>query len=330
MMTLKKRFYITTILTIILATLSLIFKDSNSELHIFLNFLTGLVISYMLLFYLFKTGKLKTNWPNSTIKIIIYISIIGLLIFGMNMANRIDDDQESFWVVNHNIWLTDLFGVLLALLIFYTIFSWAFEQWTKVQTLKNDKVKAELELLKTQINPHFFFNTLNNLYSLIKKDPDTAQEYVLKLSDMMRFTIYDGKEEAVPLEEEIKYLTNFIELQTARYHKAIDIDFKHSIINKDYPIPPLLFIILLENSFKHGVEKLINQSFINIELKEDDNQILFTIKNNYDPDTHVKSGGIGLENLQDRLNLLYPNGKHKLTISNQNQIYFVKLELYKS
>ncbi len=329
-MTLKKRFYITIILAVILATLSLIFKDSNSELHIFLNFLTGLVISFMLLFYLFKTGKLKTNWPNSTIKIIIYIAIIGLLIFGMNMANRIDDDQESFWVVNHNIWLTDLFGILLALLIFYTIFSWAFEQWAKIQTLKNDKVKAELELLKTQINPHFFFNTLNNLYSLIKKDPDTAQEYVLKLSDMMRFTIYDGKEEAVHLEEEIKYLTNFIELQTARYHKTIDIDFKHSIINKDYPIPPLLFIILLENSFKHGVEKLVNQSFIHIELLENDSQILFTIKNNYDPDTHVKSGGIGLENLQDRLNLLYPNGKHKLTISNQNQIYFVKLELYKS
>ncbi len=329
-MTLKKRFYITSILSVILATLSWGYKDANSELPTFLNILVGIVISYMLLFYLFKTGKLKTNWTSSIIKIIVYISGISLLIFGINMANRIDDDQESFWVVNHNIWLTDLFGILLALLIFYIIFSWAFEQWTKIQTLKNDKAKAELELLKTQINPHFFFNTLNNLYSLIKKDPDTAQEYVLKLSDMMRFTIYDGKEETVPLEEEIKYLTNFIELQTARYHKVIDIDFKHRISNKDYPIPPLLFIILLENSFKHGVEKLINQSFIHIELQENDTQILFTIKNNYDPDTHIKSEGIGLENLQDRLNLLYPNGRHKLTISNQNQVYFVTLELYKS
>ncbi|EZH75598.1 hypothetical protein ATO12_02085 [Aquimarina atlantica] len=328
-MTLKKRFYITTILAIILATLSLIYKNSNSELHIFFNFLTGLVISYMLLFYLFKTGKLKTNWANSIIKTIVYSSAIGILIFGMNMANRIDDDKESFWVVNHNIWLTDLFGILLTLLIFYIIFSWVFEQWKKVQTLKNDKAQAELKLLKTQINPHFFFNTLNNLYSLIKKDPDTAQEYVLKLSDMMRFTIYDGKEETVPLEEEIRYLTNFIELQTARYHKVIDIDFKHYIINKDYPIPPLLFIVLLENSFKHGVEKLVYQSFIHIQLRENDNQILFTIKNNYDPDTHKKPGGIGLENLKNRLNLLYPN-KHKLTISNQNQIYFVELELYKS
>lgn len=329
-MTLKKRFSITSILSVILATLSWGYKDANSELPTFLNILVGIVISYMLLFYLFKTGKLKTNWTSSIIKIIVYISGISLLIFGINMANRIDDNQESFWVVNHNIWLTDLFGILLALLIFYIIFSWAFEQWTKIQTLKNDKAKAELELLKTQINPHFFFNTLNNLYSLIKKDPDTAQEYVLKLSDMMRFTIYDGKEETVPLEEEIKYLTNFIELQTARYHKVIDIDFKHRISNKDYPIPPLLFIILLENSFKHGVEKLINQSFIHIELQENDTQILFTIKNNYDPDTHIKSEGIGLENLQDRLNLLYPNGRHKLTISNQNQVYFVTLELYKS
>lgn len=329
-MTLKKRFYITSILSVILTTLSLVYKDTNGELHVFLNFLTGLVISYMLLFYLFKTGKLKTNWANSIIKIVVYSSAIGLLIFGMNMANRIDDDQESFWVVNHNIWLTDLFGILLALLIFYIIFSWTFEQWKKVQTLKNDKAKAELELLKTQINPHFFFNTLNNLYSLIKKDPDTAQEYVLKLSDMMRFTIYDGKEETVPLKEEIKYLTNFIELQIARYHKEIDIDFKHNIINKDCPIPPLLFIILLENSFKHGVEKLVNQSFVHIDLQENDSQILFTIKNNYDPDTRIKSEGIGLENLQNRLNLLYPNGKHKLTISTQNQVYIAKLKLDKS
>lgn len=325
-MALKKRFYIAAIVAIIMAVLSFIYKDAQSELPIFLNLLLGGTLLYMLLFSVFQTSKLKTHWTHSTGKVIACIAIIVMLIYGINMANRVDDDIESFWVVNGNIWLVDVFALIIWLLVSYIIFSWVFVQWQKIQALKNEKSKAELALLKTQINPHFFFNTLNNLYSLIKKDPDTAQEYVLKLSDMMRFTIYNGKEETVSLEEELKYLTNFIDLQTARYHSTIDIEFKHAIKNPTRTIPPLLFIILVENAFKHGVEKLIDGAFIHLDFCENDSSMIFKIKNNFDPDNISKQHGIGLKNLKERLDLLYPNS-YKLTISNADSLYFAELEL---
>lgn len=325
-MSLKNRFYIATSISLIVAVLSFTYNDAQSELPIFLNLLLGGVILYMLLFSLFQRGWLKTYWTNRVDKTIACVFIIALLIFGINMANKVDDQQESFWVVNGNIWLTDVLALLIWIFVSYLIFSWAFEQWKKVQTLKNDKGKAELALLKSQVNPHFFFNTLNNLYSLIKKDPDSAQEYVLKLADMMRFTIYDGKKESVTLEEELNYLNNFIELQTARYHTKVDIIFKQEVENFDRKISPMLFIFLVENAFKHGVEKLIKGAFIHIEFSESDTSMNFTIKNNFDPDNISKPHGIGLKNLKDRLELLYPKN-HKLAIFNTDDVYIAKLEL---
>lgn len=283
---------------------------------------------YLIIYYAFQKSSLKSYWTVKTDKFIAFFSAIGMLLFGINMSNRIDEEQPGFWVVNGNRWLTDVFATIIALLFFYVIVSWIFKQWKNIQTLKNEKSIAELSLLKNQINPHFFFNTLNNLYSLIKSDPNTAQEYVLKLSDMMRFTIYKGKEEMVTLEEEITYLTNFIELQTARYHKKIEIDFQQNIKNTKTLIPPLLFIILLENAFKHGVESLIDNAFIYIKLEENEKGIYFLIKNNFDSEELSKTSGIGLKNLKDRLNLLYPNA-YNLTCTKEDNIYLAKIELHK-
>ena len=328
-MTLKKRFYITGSITALLITLSIIFRNAQSELPILLFLLTSGVIFYMGFFYLLETGKLKQNKTKRLYRNIIYAIVIMLLVFGIILANRVDDSKASFWVINNNIWFSDVLTFVLWAFVFYIVFSWFFEQWKIIQTIKSEKAKAELALLKSQINPHFFFNTLNNLYSLIKKDPDTAQDYVLKLSDMMRFTIYDGKEETVSLEAEINYLTNFIALQTGRYHKEIEIDFQQKVENLKTAIPPLLFIILLENAFKHGVEKLIGDSFVQVNMVENNTHIIFSVRNNFDPETQSKQAGIGLENLKDRLHLLYPNDTYRLSITNENSIYFAQLELKK-
>lgn len=328
-MTLKKRFYITGSITALLIALSIFFRKAQSELPIILFLLMSSVILYMGFFYLLDTGKLKRNKTKPLYRNIYYASGIILLVFGIFIANQVDDSIESFWVINNNIWFSDILTFVLWAFVFYIVFSWFFEQWKSIQTIKNEKTKAELALLKSQINPHFFFNTLNNLYSLIKKDPDTAQDYVLKLSDMMRFTIYDGKEETVSLESEINYLTNFIALQTGRYHKEIAIDFQQKIQDLECKIPPLLFIILLENAFKHGVEKLIDNSFIKVYLEENETHILFSVRNNFDPETQSKNPGIGLKNLKDRLQLLYPNDSYRLSIQNENAIYFAQLELKK-
>ena len=187
---------------------------------------------------------------------------------------------------------------------------WIYEQWKWFQTLKAEKAKAELAMLQAQINPHFFFNTLNNLYALTIKNSKQAPEVILKLSDMMRYTIYEGKKDRVKIEDEITYLHNYIELHKIRYKKSVEIIFIHSI-DGSISIAPLLYIILLENAFKHGVETLTENAFIHMSLNEDDTFINFTIENNYEEKDLAESIGIGLKNLKRRLSLLY-NQKHQL------------------
>ncbi len=321
----KKRFYITLIIEVVLIGCRIGFKDYPEAVVTF-NILIAGAASYLGLYYLFEKGVFKSSWTRQRNKIILYFTLIGVLIFGMYLSNRIDDDAESIWVINHNIWLADLLGGILLFLVFYLIFSWVFGHWERIETLKNEKSRAELALLKNQINPHFFFNTLNNLFSMIKKDQDKAQDYVLKLSDMMRFTIYDGAKELVSLDAEITYLTNFITLQVARYHKKIDIDFEHHVSKADQKVSPLLFIILLENAFKHGVEKLLDKAQVKMKLIEADNRVFFRIINNFDPEDHSSVEGIGLKNLQERLHLIYPN-KHHLKIEKEHDQFTAELTL---
>ncbi|MDW7693010.1 sensor histidine kinase [Flammeovirgaceae bacterium SG7u.111] len=205
------------------------------------------------------------------------------------------------------------------------ILLWIYEQWKWLKTLKTDKANAELALLKTQINPHFFFNTLNNLYSLTVKQSEKAPEVILKLSEMMRYTIYEGQKEFVPLKEEVAYLNNYIELHKIRYHKSVDIRFEHEIAN-DASVTPLLFIILLENAFKHGVESLSDNAYIHMQLSSLEDGIYFSIENNFDEKEVGEEAGIGLENLKKRLKLVYPK-THTLSISQSDNRYKVALKI---
>ncbi len=202
---------------------------------------------------------------------------------------------------------------------------WVYEQWRWLQTLQADKAKAELALLKSQVNPHFFFNTLNNLYGLVVEKSSHAPEVVLKLSDMMRYTIYEGKEDLVNLTNEINYLETYIELHKIRYHNKVDIQFMHDV-GKDIQLAPLLFIILLENAFKHGAERLTENAYIHLDLKTRDNQIFFTIKNNIEPNDSHQGAGIGLDNLKKRLAHIYPN-RHELIIEKTDSTYTAHLNI---
>ena len=172
-------------------------------------------------------------------------------------------------------------------------------------------------MLKNQINPHFFFNTLNNLYGLSVEKSDQAPEVILKLSDIMRYTIYEGQKDLVPIQSDIAYLENYIELNKIRHHKSVDISFNHMVENPDCQIPPLLLIMLVENAFKHGAETLIDKAFIHMQLMATREQIYFEISNNFDP-SESKEPGIGLNNLKRRLELLYPE-KHSLITKIENE-----------
>ncbi|EDP70879.1 putative two-component system sensor protein, no kinase domain [Flavobacteriales bacterium ALC-1] len=218
------------------------------------------------------------------------------------------------------------FIALYFILVFITIAHWLFKQIKSIIRLKNEKAKTELMHLKSQVNPHFFFNMLNNLYGLVDKDSKKAQELILKLSDMMRYSIYDGEKDTVLLSEEITYLENFIELHKMRYHKVIDVQFNIETNANDYEIMPLLFIILLENAFKHGVENLRKNAYVHINLVAHNNEVTFEIENNFDITEDKQESGIGLKNLKRRLELVYPKN-HKLTISKTDNIYSAKLNI---
>lgn len=211
-------------------------------------------------------------------------------------------------------------------LLIYWIVRWLFAQIKSTLKQKKEKNNVELLHLQSQVNPHFFFNTLNNLYGLIDKDSTKAKDMVLKLSDMMRYSIYDGQKESVTLEEELAYIKNYIELHKTRYHKETDIKLHHHIQKEGVKVMPLLFIILLENAFKHGVENLRENAYVTISLIGSENEVVFSIENNFDPDELADNPGIGLKNLKRRLELVYPK-RHTLSFSVTNDIYKVQLTL---
>ncbi|MGK0388581.1 MAG: two-component system sensor histidine kinase AlgZ [Maribacter sp.] len=214
-----------------------------------------------------------------------------------------------------------LYYILLIILGFF----WFIKQIISFFRLKNDKVKTELLHLKSQVNPHFFFNTLNNLYGLVGTDTKKAQQLILKLSDMMRYSIYEGEKEAVTLKAEVDYLKNYIELHKMRYHKQIDVKFEAEI-EDDYKLMPLLFIILLENAFKHGIENLSKDAYVHVYISSKNNKVFFEIENNFDTTLTKQNNGIGLKNLKRRLELVYPK-KHTLSFVTIEDVYKAKLTL---
>ncbi|HAA20237.1 MAG TPA: sensor histidine kinase [Cytophagales bacterium] len=214
----------------------------------------------------------------------------------------------------------------LVLLVLYSIFQIIFTRWKQYRQLKNEHLKAQLSLLKNQIDPHFFFNTLNNLYGLSIEKSDLVGPYILKMSEMMRYTIYRGAQETVLLEEEVEYLRQYIGLHEERYHKEVEVQFDVNMENPQLAIAPLLFINLLENAFKHGVEPLAKEAYVHVRLQATMQEVAFEIRNNYLRRKNADSEGKGLKNLQQRLSLIYPK-KHQLEIKELPEEYQVSLKI---
>jgi len=188
--------------------------------------------------------------------------------------------------------------------------------------------KSELALLRSQVNPHFLFNTLNNIDTLIRKDPDKASDSVLKLSEIMRYFIYEATAEKVPLEKEIDYLRSFIELQRIRHKDPGTIRFRVSGSPGGVVIAPMLFIPFVENAFKHGI-KSNRIPAITVDLLIQPRMIWFEVVNFVDT-LHTQEKdvgkGIGLSNVIRRLELIYP-GQHSLTIEEVEDTYKIVLEI---
>lgn len=232
-----------------------------------------------------------------------------------------------------NFWRTTFFPFYPSLLAFALssmvriTMEW-FKNERQKKEMEAEKLSSELAFLKSQINPHFLFNNLNNICSLARKKSDETENAIIKLSQIMRYMLQDSKDEKVSLEKEVEYLQSFIELQRLRLPETVKIDFSIKGDPELLSIEPLLLIPFVENAFKHGVSyQEISEILIRLDANE--NYLGFTVENHISKHTSddVEQGsGIGLKNVIRRLELLYP-GKHKLEITDTGTHYTVKLQI---
>ncbi|HKK40158.1 MAG TPA: sensor histidine kinase [Cryomorphaceae bacterium] len=220
-----------------------------------------------------------------------------------------------------------LFVVYILSMPFYLSLGW-FDQQSKIDKLESENLRTELDGLKDQINPHFFFNTLNNLYALTLSNSEKAPEVILKLSELMHYVIYDGSKSSVTIQEEVDYLESYFDIQKLRRDQQAEIRFESQVDDSSTRIVPLLFINLLENAFKHGTDSMTKGGTILCTLLMENRKLTFRLKNRYEG-YNSKEEGLGLTNLKRRLALAYQNS-HSLTITDENGIFDVSLVIDKT
>jgi len=193
---------------------------------------------------------------------------------------------------------------------------------------KNEALQTELKLLKSQINPHFLFNALNNIYALSAIDSGRTQQSISYLSDMLRYVLYECEQEIVPLYKEIDYIENYIKLFCLKSSKTYPITTTFSIENQNVEIVPMLLIPFLENALKHSNIEKVTGTFINLKITANESSIDFELENSKPEFKVVKDdvGGIGIDNVKKRLAILYPN-RHELLINETTEAFKVNLKL---
>ncbi len=194
------------------------------------------------------------------------------------------------------------------------------------QEIIKKKLETELQFLKAQTNPHFLFNTLNNIYALARKKSDKTADVVMKLSKLLRFMLYESQKTHISIADEMHVIDDYMELEKIRYNEKLKLSFTKSIDDETHPIAPLILLPFVENAFKHGASENRFNSFINIDLKLLNSQLHFVIENSKNEDlVNMKPENIGLNNIRRQLDLLYPG--HTLEIESGNSRFLVTLNI---
>ena len=291
---------------------------------------TPLDLITFLLFYIWLTPKIiqKKHLSIYIIFIILYVAAYSFVWSGAYwIAGMVDCITDFFRIYKSSIGHTIFYGVLGV--VVYLALDWFFK-FKRQKELETQNKEIELELLRSQINPHFLFNTLNNINSFVYDEPDKTSFAIIKLSEIMRYMLYETKTETVFLDKEIQYITNYLELQKLRLQKKEYINFKIFGDPSGKKIAPMLFIPFVENAFKHGKKNIENGTIV--ELKINDDKIEFRCENYLRKlnKTEVNmSSGVGLKNIKRRLELLYPKN-HKLVIEKNEEKFKVNLSIYNS
>jgi two-component sensor histidine kinase len=298
-----------------------------------INLIRFFIVFYVYYFfihpYLFQRSF---RWKNLLIGIAIFILLVVQKWFwdflpvlnreGLSFSQRLAKIKFSYSLLS------------IALTFIQCFFAWGmktilsyFDERKKRRELETSNLKSEINMLRSQVNPHFIFNTLNNIDTLIHKDPGKASDLLIKLSDDIRYMLYDANIERVDIASEIKFLKNYISLQEIRINLPNPITSTIEIDNENERIPPMLFIPLVENAFKHGVFNHEGDTIrLKIEMKE--KQLDFSLSNRYDPDSVQKqtSGGLGLQLVRRRFELIFPN-KHTFDIEKSTDQFIVKFSI---
>jgi two-component system LytT family sensor kinase len=303
--------------------------DSQQLLILFLLYPAINIGLFYLNFLVFIPAFLdKKKYSIYALVIGITIIIFGLGKYGVGLIFKqyvLVHMKEAigFWSYFVSTLITSLIFIFLSIVLKFTI-DWFLNERIQ-RDLENQRLSAELSFLKSQINPHFLFNSLNSIYSLAYQRSETTPEAILKLSEIMRYMLYECNDNKVSLIKELQYLQNYIDLQKIRFGKKSYIDFKVTGQIADQQIVPLLLIAFIENAFKHGVAN-DPLSPIRLLIDVDEKQLHFYAQNKKHNNNRDSMGGIGLNNVKRRLDLLYA-GKYSLSIKDDTDTYTCELSL---
>lgn len=304
------------------------------------------VYSILLFFIPLARYKKKARYFIGSFAIFSFIGFVAFIIYAYNMAmrfkeygNNLETDFYKIEAANEIILLLLIFIFpLIVINLFFQIYYFInlYEQQyyiKKYQSVIEVKTVAELRFLKSQINPHFLFNSLNNIYSLSLSNTEKANVTAKKLKNLFMYVVNDSKKELVSIDDEIQFLKDYIDLESVRNKQdTLDIQFKVFGDTHNKFIAPLILINFFENAFKHGVKSQIDNSYIHATIDIVDNSLSFNLINSI---TNVKElrnstvqnvGGIGLRNIKRRLEILYPN-QHRLHIQQKNNEFSIQLNL---
>lgn len=273
-------------------------------------------------------------------KHLIYTSLFILTTLSFSQLNIwffdsfIDFIFPSYYFISYHsntelIFIFSFFLIITALIRLSE--EWIYLNYQKNENLKLEKQQIQLQLnsLKSQINPHFLFNSLNVIYSLALEKKEETTKAIIQLSDILRYVIYDSNTKKVKLKDEILLLKNYIEFQKLRHPKSAKINLEAQKTNESIEIYPMLLLPLVENSFKHGFHDTNEHLKINININYSKGELFFLIENNYDKEMNIKKiehSGIGLKNIKKNLELVYPK-KHYFETSKTDKLFTVSLKI---
>lgn len=315
------------------ATYGVYEDDTQRSFVILMLSLPGkLIMTYYLLYHLLPNFLLKKRYRQ-------FFGYFLLMLFATGLLNRAisffvvypiyypDAIPYGYWRIKIFFEMTAINSIAAMAMVIKLLQYWYKNEQSRKQ-LAEQKLAAELQLLKSQIHPHFLFNTLNNLYALTLENAKTAPQVVLKLSALINYMLYECNAPFVPLEKELKYIENYISLERLRYGSRLDLSVEIAGDTHQKLIAPLLLIPFIENSFKHGASQEAKSPWVHLNIWVNQHQLQLQLENSLPPKTTAPleyTKGIGLKNVKRRLELLY-QGKYELTIREEGS-YLVNLKL---